>query len=233
MSHTPLLQVDNLQQAGAARRGRKAPQSLTDVSFQAAPGEQVAILGEQGSGKTRLARAIALIERPSGGRLLFEGQDVTRAGGAHLRGLRRSLQYLGGHPRLSLSPRLDLEGVLSEPLQVQRLGSPAERMARVLAAAQTWQLNRLLLGLRANALSATLCQRASLARAFMLEPHLLVCDDLVDRLEPGGARPLLRQVAAACRAINAAWLWTTTDPDLAREFSTRVLLLENGRLRPA
>ncbi|HUS14034.1 MAG TPA: ATP-binding cassette domain-containing protein [Chloroflexia bacterium] len=228
----PLLQVTDLYQP-APREARSGRPALESISLELAPGEQVAILGPLGSGKTRLARALALIEPPKRGRILFEGHDISRAGGGKLRGLRRRLQFLGGHPRQTLSPRLSIAHVLAEPLQVQGLGSPSERLARVAAAAAAWHLNAHLLGERAINLSLGLCQRVAVARAFMLEPRLLVCDELVERLEPALVRTLLRQVAEACRATGAAWLWTTSDPVLANEFATRVLRLENGRLSAA
>jgi peptide/nickel transport system ATP-binding protein len=221
----PLLQVENLSQVADAQRAYFAA-----VSFQVRAGEQLAIVGPRGAGKTQLALAISLIERPAGGRVLFEGRDVTRAWGGHLRRLRRGIQYVGGDARRSLSPRLKIEQVLAEPLQVHRLGSAAERRARVAAAAEAWQLNPLLLGSRAHALSSALCQRVALARASLLQPRLLVCDELAERLEPSGVRPLLALVAQLCRAAGMAWVWATTDAALANEFADRVLRLEDGRL---
>ena len=215
MSASPLLQVTDLSQP-AAREARPAQAALESISLALAPGEQVAILGPRGAGKTRLARALALIEPAKRGRVVFEGQDVTRARGGRLRALRRRLQFLGGHPRQTLSPRLSIAGVLAEPLQVQGLGSSGERSARVQAAASAWHINAHLLGERAAVLSLGLCQRVAVARAFMLEPRLLVCDELVERLEPAAAAPLLRELAAACRASGAALLWTTSDPQLAK-----------------
>lgn len=226
----PLLQVENLSQV-ARDPGRSAPRTvLASVTFAVAAGEQVAIVGLRRAGKTALARAITLIEKPAGGRLVFDGQDITRAWGGRLRALRRSLQYVGGDARRSLSPRLDIAQVLAEPLQVHGLGSPAERQAQVAAAAEAWGLNPLLLTVRANALSAALCQRVALARAGLLQPRLLVVDELTERLEPAAARPLLARLSKLCRAAGRAWVWTTTDAALAREFADRVLTLAEGRL---
>ena len=225
-----LLQVENLSQVVRAP-GSSSPRSVfAQVSFTLAPGEQVAILGERGAGKTHLTRALALIEKPAGGRLLFDGQDVTRAWGGRLRALRRSLQFVGGDARRSLSPRLDIAHVLAEPLQVHHLGSPAEQDAQVAAAAEAWGLNALLLGQHAHALSNALCQRVVLARASLLQPRLLVVDELAERLEPSAVRPLLALVSRLCRAAGRAWVFTTTDASLAYEFAERVLELKDGSL---
>lgn len=226
-----LLQVENLSQV-AREPGRPRPRPVfAAVSFALAPGEQVAILGPRRAGKTALARAIALIDRPAGGRVLLDSQDVTRAWGGRLRDLRRRLQYVGGDARRSLSPRLSVEQILAEPFQVHRLGSLAERRVQIEAAAQAWGLNPLLLGLRANALSAAVCQRVTLARSSLLQPQLLVVDELAERLEPAALPPLLGLVSRLCRAAGMAWLWTTTDAALAQAFSDRVLEMEDGRLK--
>ena len=195
------------------------------------PGEQVAILGPRGVGKTQLTRALTLIEKPAGGRVLFEGQDITRAWGGRLRALRRGVQYVGGDARRSLSPRLDVAQILAEPLLVHHLGSPAERRALVAAAAEAWGLNPLLLTQHASALSSALCQRVVLARSSLLQPRLLVVDELAERLEPAAVRPLLALVSRLCRADGRAWLWTTTDADLAGEYADRVLEMEGGQVK--
>jgi len=226
-----LLQVENLSQV-ARDPGLSQPRPVfAAISFALAPGEQLAILGPRGAGKTALARAIALIDRPAGGRVLLGGQDVTRAWGGRLRALRRQLQYVGGDARRSLSPRLSIEQILAEPFQVHRLGSPAERHAQIEAAAEAWGLNPLLLTLRANGLSAGLCQRVSLARSCLLQPQVLVVDELAERLEPAALAPLLGLVSRLCRAAGMAWLWTTTEARLAHAFSDRVLELNGGSLK--
>jgi len=74
------------------------------------------------------------------------------------------------------------------------------------------------------------CQRVALARAGLLQPRLLVCDELTERLEPAALRPLLTLVARWCRSAGRAWLWTTTSAALAAEFADRVLLLDGGQL---
>jgi len=228
-----LLQVENLSQV-AREPGQSRPRSVfAGVSFTLAAGEQLAILGPRGAGKTALARAIALIDRPAAGRVLLEGQDVTRAWGGRLRALRRSLQYVGGDARRGLSPRLSIEQVLAEPFQVHHLGSLAERRAQIEAAAEAWGLNPLLLSLRANALSASLCQRVALARSSLLQPKVLVVDELAERLEPAALPPLLGRLSRLCRAAGMAWVWTTTETALAHTFSDRVLEMEAGGLKLA
>ncbi len=200
------------------------------VSLSVSAGESVAVLGAPGSGKTLLARAVALIDRPQRGRVVLDGTDITRAWGRRLRSLRRELQFIGGDPRRTLSPRLTAQSILAEPLQVHWLGSAAERRERIAATLAAWDLNPYLLSLRPDAFSTTLCLRIALARAHILQPRLVVADGLTERLEPAATRSLLARVAATHRASNTAWLWTTADLDLAAEFADRTYVIENRKL---
>jgi ABC-type glutathione transport system ATPase component len=190
------------------------------------------VVVQPGAPASALARAVALLHRPAGGQVRFEGQDVTRAGGRQLRALRRRLQYVGGEGRRALAPTLRLSDLLAEPLNVHHLGTAAERRAQVTAGAQAWGLNPYLLQWPAAALSAALCQRVVLARACLLGPRLLVCDHITRRLEPAAAAPLLARLAAHCQGVGLACLLFTPDLALARDFGQRQLRLHpNGQLR--
>ena len=231
MSASPLLHLDNLH-IKIPVRGQRAPRTVFEsASLTVQPGESVAVLGGPHTGKTLLARAAALIDRPQRGRVLLAGQDITRAWGGRLRALRRDLQFVGGDPRRTLSPRLNAQSILAEPLQVHSLGTSAERRDRIAAAFTAWDLNPYLLLLRPQAFSTALCLRLALARAHILAPRLVVCDGLTERLEPAATRALLAAIAAIHRATSTAWLWTTTDLDLAAAFADRTYVIENGALK--
>jgi ABC-type glutathione transport system ATPase component len=230
-SGTPLFRLDNLT-LRVAVRGERAPRTVFEsASLTVAAGESVAVLGAPGTGKTLLARAAALIDRPARGRVLLGEQDITRAWGGRMRALRRDLQYVGGDPRRSLSPRLNAQSILAEPLQVHGLGTAAERRDRIAETFTVWDLNPYLLFLRPDSFSTTVCLRIALARAHILQPRLVVCDGLTERLEPGANRALLAGIAGAYRAAGTAWLWTTSDLDLAAEFADKTYVIENGALR--
>jgi ABC-type glutathione transport system ATPase component len=209
------------------------PRALFDgLSFEAAPGERLVIITRPNDPAAALARTIALLERPAGGRVVLQGEDVTRAWGGRLRALRRRLQYVGGEGRRALAPRLTLADLLAEPLNVHRLGVPAERRDRAAAAAQAWGLNPHLLAARPGDLSAAVCVRAVLVRALLLEPRVLICDHPTRGLEPSAAAPLLDRLAERCQAAGVTCLLLTPDAALARAFAGRSLRLQNGRLFP-
>jgi peptide/nickel transport system ATP-binding protein len=155
----------------------------------------------------------------------FEGQDLARLGGQALRALRRRLQYVSGNARPALAPQVTVAGLLAEPLQVHRLGGPAEQQAQTAAAAQTWGLNAALLEAQRGALSPALCVRVALARACLLGPKLLVADRLTEFVEPAAAGPLLGQLARYCAAKGVAGVLVTTDGEAARVFGGRVQVI--------
>jgi peptide/nickel transport system ATP-binding protein len=234
MAANPVL---SLEQLGATEtlRGETRPRILLDsVSLELRPGERVAVVtaaaGPALQAARRLLRLAAVLERPSSGRVRVQGQDVTRAWGGRLRQVRRQVQFVGGDPRRSFSPRHSLEASLAEPLQVHGLARAGKQREAVRRVGAAWGLHPLALAARPEALSASLCQRAALARAWLLEPLVLVCERPAARVEPPAARALLAQLSDAVQAAGTAWLWTTTDLDQALAFADRVLRLEGGRL---
>jgi ABC-type glutathione transport system ATPase component len=232
VSSPPLIEAHNLSQSVTVR-GESRPRTVFEsLALSAAAGDSLAVVSADLEAGAALARTLALLTPPQAGQVLLEGEDVTRLGGARLRALRRRLQYVGGDARRSLSPRLTLEAILAEPLEVHRLGSAAERQARVEAAAEAWGLNRYLLTARPAALSAVQCARAAVARAQILQPRVLITDGLDHGLEPGAVRPLLARLRARARTDGYAWVWVTRSLELARDFAGAVWRLEAGALVP-
>jgi len=206
---------------------------LSHIDLTLTAGEQVAVVGAPKSGKTQLTRALALLQRPSAGRVLLDDLDLTRLSEAKLRNVRRHLQFVGGNPARAVLSTQTVEAVLREPLDIQRLGSVAERRARVEEAARVLGINVWLLTRPLASLSLALRQKLLLARALMLNPSVLITDEVIQHLEPAVAPGLLGRISALSRERNTAWLWTTTNLALARRYADRVLVLKEGRLSEA
>lgn len=100
---------------------------LSQINLTLAAGERVAVVGAPASGKTQLARTLALLQKPSAGRVWLDDLDLTHFSNSKLRGLRQRLQFVGGNPARAVLNTQTVEAVLREPLDIQRLGSPAER----------------------------------------------------------------------------------------------------------
>ncbi len=219
-----MLRVENLTAASPALESAR-------VSFELQAGGQAALVGERDQ-TSALLRAITLLQRPPMGRVIFENTDLTRASDSQLRAVRRKLQYVGADPNRALPLAASVEQVLLEPLRIHRLGSPASQRAQVERVLDLFGLNRWLLSRPVTALSSALRQTVALARAFTLQPRLLVVSELIEPLEPAAALAQLNRLARVCRTEGAAWLWSTSDEQLARQFAGRVYRLHAGGLSP-
>lgn len=226
-----LLHAQGLTPASLPSQSSAPP--FVSLDFHVAPAEQVAVLGRRNVGKTCLLRSLALLRPLAAGRVIFDGRDLTRLKPAEMRAVRRRLPFVGGDPTRQFPPRITVADALQEPLQIHQLGAPPERAARAAEALGYFGLNPGLLGRPVQMLSAGLRQAVALARGLILEPQLLLTDEVIDHLEPAAAAPLLGRLATLCRAQGRAWVWTTTEAGLAARFADRVLRLEAGRLEPA
>lgn len=232
MSRPPLLRAERLRYTPRQADDPFLPLvKIESLSLSIHAGERVAVVGPPGSGKSLLLRLLARLETPQGGRLYLEDKDVTHAWGGQLKAMRQVLQFVGGDPLRALLPHLTVGETLREPLIIHRRGSTADQQARIIACAQQMALSSFLLERRVETLSPAMRQRVMLARALTLQPRLLIVDELVERLEPAVALPLLENLERVCRAENLAWLWATANSALAHQFASRVLRLEGGQLR--
>jgi dipeptide transport system ATP-binding protein len=202
--------------------------ALEGVSFQLDAGKTLAVVGESGSGKSTLARLITLIETPSAGALVINGEDVAAAGAETRRRLRREIQIVFQNPYGSLNPRQKIGKALEEPLLVNTNMSASERteaahqmMARV--------------GLRPefydrypHMFSGGQRQRIAIARALMLRPKILVLDEPVSALDVSIRAQVLNLLAELQEGFQLAYLFISHDLSVVRHIADRVMVIYLG-----
>jgi oligopeptide transport system ATP-binding protein len=221
----PLLQVENLRVEFGAFA------ALQDVSFELQPGETVGLVGESGSGKSTLARAILRLTPAASGRVLWRGEDLLSLGAADLRRRRRDLQIVFQDPLASLNPRMSVGDALAEPLKIfePRLSS-AERQTQVADMLERVGLASDVARRYPHEFSGGQCQRIGIARAMMLRPQLVVCDEAVSSLDVSIQGQIVNLLVDLQRDFGMALLFISHNLAVVRHLSHRVLVMYRGRL---
>ena len=230
----PLLSVQDLRTWFPIRRllfsrSRGYVKAVDGVSLDIYPGETLGLVGESGCGKTTLGRTILRLERASGGRVLYGGQDLLSMGEAALRPLRRRLQMIFQDPYSSLNPRLVVRDIVTEGLkQHGQLDDSLDAVA-----------TRLLheVGLDAASLyryphefSGGQRQRISIARAISLQPEFIVCDEAVSALDVSIQAQIINLLVDLRRRYALSYLFISHDLSVIRHISQRVAVMYLGRL---
>jgi oligopeptide/dipeptide ABC transporter ATP-binding protein len=232
----PLLEVDDLFLHYSGRRGprqERLVRAVDGVSFSLDKGEVLAIVGESGCGKTSIIRAIARLEEPTGGRVLFRGQNVAHVRKKELRALRREVQIVFQDPFESLDPRLTVFETIEEPLLVHRIGDTRSARRDIVFAV----LERV--GLHPAAeiapryphqLSGGQRQRVVIAGAMVLGPDLVIADEPVSMLDVSLRAGILRLMLDLRDERGVSFLFVTHDLSLAWVVAERVVVVYLGRI---
>ena len=225
----PLLGVENLV-VDYALAG-KVVHAVSGVSFALERGETLGLVGESGCGKSTLARAILQLTTARSGRVVFDGVDLGGLGGAALRALRRRLQIIFQDPIASLNPRRRVADLLAEPLRIAGVADAAERKRRIVEVLQAVGLDPdLVLGRFAHEFSGGQCQRICLARALILEPDLIVCDEPVSALDVSIRAQILNLLEAMKARYGLTLLFIAHDLAVVKAVSDRVAVMYLGKL---
>jgi peptide/nickel transport system ATP-binding protein len=225
---TALLSVRGLSKQFG--HGAQALRIVHDISFDIAPGEVLGLVGESGSGKTTIARAALRLIAPSGGQILFEGQDIARLGEAALRRLRARMQYVFQDPYASLSPRMTVAEILTEGLRIQGIGPRPERLRRAREALAQVELPEAALQRYAHEFSGGQRQRIGIARALALQPALLVADEPVSALDVSIQAQIINLLRGLQRRLGLAMLFISHDLAVVEYLCDRVMVLYLGRV---
>ena len=223
-----LLSVDRLSThyAGAAGTVR----AVDGVSLEIGEGETVALVGESGCGKSTLGKSLVRLVNPSSGNVTFKGRDVTAMAGRELRSVRRSIQMIFQDPFASLNPRQTIRTILTAPLAVHGIGERKQREA--IAAEMVAHV-----GLPADSLdryphefSGGQRQRIGIARALILQPELVICDEPVSALDLSIQAQILNLLVEMKTELSLSYLFISHDLSVVRYFADRVLVMYLGRI---
>jgi len=225
----PLLEVKDLHVSFA--KGRSRVQAVAGVSFDIFEGETLGLVGESGCGKSTTGRAIVQVEKSSSGTITFAGTEMTSLGRSELRNLRTQVQMIFQDPISSLNPRRRVSDIVAEPLVIWKIGTKEEQRQKVNAMLDSVGIDPYIAGgRRPREFSGGQCQRISIARSLVLEPKLLVCDEIVSALDVSVQAQILNLLEDLKQAHNLTILFIAHDLAVVKNVSDRVAVMYLGRL---
>ena len=227
-----LLEVEHLRQdfPVAGKRG-KFVHAVDDVSFFIREGETFGLVGESGCGKSTVARAIVRLYRPTAGRILLDGQDITTLSEKAMRPIRKKVQMVFQGPYSSLNGRITIQEILAEPLIAQRTGlSRTEMLERAREALRRVNLSEDYLRRYPHEFSGGQRQRICIARALMVNPRLLICDEAISALDVSIQAQVVNMLADFQQELGLTYLFIAHDLSMVRHVSHRVGVMYLGHL---
>lgn len=228
MSAAPLLLVQNLLKEFHTRAG--VVKAVNDVSFDVARGEVLGLVGESGSGKTTIGRAILRLTEASAGAVRFDGVDILRLPASSMKPLRRRMQYIFQDPSASLSPRMTVQQILREGLDIQGVGPRAERIARAAEAIAAVELPPDALDRYPHEFSGGQKQRIGIARALALQPEFIVADEPVSALDVSIQAQIINLLRGLQTRMGLTMVFISHDLAVVEYICDRVVVLYLGRI---
>jgi ABC-type oligopeptide transport system ATPase subunit len=230
----PLVEVRHLVKEFTRKQSMfKAPtavRAVDDVSFAIEPGETFGLVGESGSGKTTTGRCILRLVEPTSGEVAFKGESVLGFDRARMRQARRDMQIVFQDPYSSLNPRMTAGAIIEEPLTIHRVGSRAERKARVAELFELVGLDPGHVSRLPHQFSGGQRQRIALARALALQPAFLIADEPVSALDVSVQAQVINLLLQLQAQLNLTYLFIAHDLRLVRHVCQRVAVMYRGRI---
>jgi peptide/nickel transport system ATP-binding protein len=228
-SREPLLKVEHLVVEYPV--GGKTIHAVSDVSLEVARGETLGLVGESGCGKSTLGRAVLQLRQPVSGHVLFDGLDLTAMQGDALRKMRQRVQLIFQDPIASLNPRRRIGDIIAEPLVIAGVKDPKKRQALVDEVLTAVGLDpSLVIGRLPHEFSGGQCQRICIARALVLNPEFIICDEPVSALDVSIRAQILNLLEDMKARFGLTLLFIAHDLAVVKAVSDRVAVMYLGRL---
>lgn len=205
--------------------------AVSGISFAVRRGETLGLVGESGCGKSSTARAVMQLPRPTGGEVLFNGVDLNSLSRNELRRLRPKFQMIFQDPISSLNPRRKVRDIIAAPLEIAGASTPAERLRTVQDMLEAVGLDpEQAMERRPHQFSGGQCQRISIARALVLDPELLICDEPVSALDVSVQAQILNLLQDMKQRYGLTMLFISHDLAVVKNISDRVAVMYLGKI---
>jgi len=227
---TPLLQVNNVSKDYPSRDGKGVVKAVNAVSLSLTAGKTLGIVGESGCGKSTLARLILKLVAATEGEVWFDGVDLLKLNTSAMRAKRRDIQIVFQDPFASLDPRMTVAQIISEPLDIHRIGSRGERQEKVADLLKLVGLDPSAGQKYPHEFSGGQRQRIGIARAIALEPKLVVLDEPVSALDVSIQSQILNLLDDLKTRLGLSYIFISHDLSVVEHVSDDVAVMYLGRI---
>ena len=230
-----ILEVRNLRKCFPVQKNllgkvQKELVAVDDVSFTLKAGETLGIVGESGCGKTTMGRTVLKLHQPSGGQIIFNGEDITNYNNAKMRHLRTDMQIIFQDPYSSLPPRATVGDILSEPVKVHGIVPPNEVKDYVMDLMEKCGLRDYYYERYPHEFSGGQRQRICIARALAVKPKLVICDEPVSALDVSIQAQIINLLKELQRSMNLTYLFISHDLSVVKFISDKVGVMYLGQM---
>lgn len=231
----PLLEVKELRKYFPIKKGLLSKHvgyvyAVDSVSFILARGETLGLVGESGCGKTTLGRAILRLIEPTGGEILFEGENILAYDDEKMRRLRQEMQIIFQDPYSSLNPRMTVAELIGEGLKSHGIGTPSERKERIAMLMEKVGLRPEQLSRYPHEFSGGQRQRIGIARALALNPKLIICDEPVSALDVSIQAQVVNLLVNLQKEFGLSYIFIAHDLNVVEHISDRVAVMYLGKI---
>ena len=204
--------------------------AVDDVSFTLRAGETLGIVGESGCGKTTMGRAVLKLHQPSGGQIIFNGQDITNFTSAQMRDIRKEMQIIFQDPYSSLPPRSTVGGILSEPVEVHKIVPKDQVKDYVLNLMDKCGLRDYYYERYPHEFSGGQRQRICIARALSVNPKLVICDEPVSALDVSIQAQIINLLKKLQKELDLAYVFISHDLSVVKFISDKIGVMYLGSM---
>lgn len=230
MAEKYLLEVEGLKKYFSLGKGRTL-KAVDGVSFAIRPGETLGLVGESGCGKTTVGRTLLKLYQPDGGKILFDGEDVTRTTSKRQRQLCCDMQMIYQDPYASLNPFMTIGEIVAEGLEINKIGkNRAERTEMTHELLAMVGLQREHANRFPHEFSGGQRQRAGIARALAVNPRFVVCDEAISALDVSVQAQIINMLLDFRDKMNLTYLFIAHDLSVVRYISQRVAVMYLGKI---
>ena len=224
------LSKQYIQTHGFFSRKKTVIDALDNVSLNIKKGSTLAVVGESGSGKSTLARSLIRLVNIDKGQVIFDGIDFLNLNSSALKAKRKNLQMIFQDPYASLNPRMKIQSIMEEPLLIHKIGTKLDKLKKIGLMIERVGLHISDLAKYPHQFSGGQRQRIGIARALILEPKLVICDEPVSALDVSVQAQIVQLLKSLQKEFGLTYLFITHDLRIVRHIADELVVMHHGKI---